>query len=330
MPPVSQFSKTSFLVSPLSIHKGDLFCSKCHRAYRGIPVNLYDSVMAGKKIAVAIIHGIGKTPPDFAEGMKADLLRRFTNAGANPNDLIMKSVYWSPVLQGLEDELSRRTKAGGPQGYGALREFMVSFAADAIAYQPAPHEQEIYEKVHQVVAQALRALAEEAGPTAPLCVIAHSLGTIVASNYFYDLQTHPRRKIIADPVETSIGDTPLDWGETLSLFYTLGSPLALWSLRYTNFGSPLAVPAPALKHHWPALGGEWINYYDKNDVIGYPLKTINAAYSAAVKEDRVVSVGNLFTTLTPLCHTQYWTDRNVTSPLATALVDMWKKVNPPT
>lgn len=283
----------------------------------------------GQKIAVAIVHGIGKTPADFAEGMMEDLRGRFSSEGADPNDLVMKPVYWSPVLQGLEDELSRRTKAGGPQGYGALRNFMISFAGDAIAYQPAPQERDIYEKIHQVVAQTLHALAEEAGPTAPLCVIAHSLGTIVASNYFYDLQTHPRRKIIANPVEAVIGETPLDWGETLSLFYTLGSPIALWSLRYTNFGSPLTVPAPYLDHHWRGLGGEWINYYDKNDVIGYPLKSVNADYAAAVKEDRVISVGNIFRTLTPLCHTEYWTDRDVTTPIATALVEMWRKVNPP-
>ncbi|MBL0059029.1 MAG: hypothetical protein IPP35_07955 [Elusimicrobia bacterium] len=91
----------------------------------------------GQKIAVAIIHGVGNTPADFADGMIADIRRRFANAGAANEDLVLKPVYWSPVVQGMEDELSRRVRLGGPLGYGALRDFMVSFAGDAIAYQPA-------------------------------------------------------------------------------------------------------------------------------------------------------------------------------------------------
>ena len=283
----------------------------------------------GQKIAVAIIHGIGKTPPDFADKMIQDLRARFGGHGADTHDLVLKPVYWSPLMQGVEDELTRRVKQGGPQGYGSLREFMISFAGDAIAYQPAPRERDVYNKIHQVVAHSLRSLAEEAGPAAPLCVISHSLGTIIASNFFYDLQTHPVRKVIADSVIASMGDSPLDRGETLSLFYTLGSPIALWSLRYTDFGSPLSVPAPTLEKRYPGLGGEWINYFDKNDVIAYPLKTVNGAYATAVKEDRMVSVGNIFTTFTPFCHTAYWTDPNVTSPIAQALVNLWRKRNPP-
>lgn len=283
----------------------------------------------GQKIAVAIIHGIGKTPPDFADEMITDLHDRFGEENAEGKDLVIKPVYWSPLMQGVEDVLARRVKEGGPQGFGALRDFMISFAGDAIAYQPAPRERDVYDKIHQAVAKTLRSLAEEAGPSAPLCIISHSLGTIIASNFFYDLQTHARRKIISDPVMASMGDSPLDRGETLSLFYTLGSPLALWSLRYADFGAPLTVPAPALGIHWPGLRGEWINYFDKNDVIAYPLKTINEAYAAAVKEDRAVSVGNIFTALTPFCHTAYWTDRDVTFPLAKALANLWRKVNSP-
>lgn len=281
----------------------------------------------GQKIAVAIIHGIGKTPPDFADKMIHDLRGKFGEEGAETTDLVIKPVYWSPIIQGVEDVLARRVKEGGPQGFGALRDFMVSFAGDAIAYQPAPHERDVYDKIHQVVAITLRSLAEEAGPSAPLCVISHSLGTIIASNFFYDLQTHSRRKIISDPVMASMGDSPLDRGETLTLFYTLGSPIALWSLRYTDFGTPLRVPAPTLEKHWPALEGEWINYFDKNDVIAYPLKTVNGSYATAVKEDRAVSVGNIFTTLTPFCHTAYWTDRDVTSPIAKSLAVLWQKLN---
>jgi hypothetical protein len=106
----------------------------------------------GQKIAMAFVHGMGKTPADLPKGKMEDLRGRFSSEGADPNNLVMKPVYWSLVLQGLEDELSRRTKEGGPQGYGALQNSMISFAGDDIAYQPAPQERDIYEKIHRLVA----------------------------------------------------------------------------------------------------------------------------------------------------------------------------------
>jgi hypothetical protein len=259
--------------------------------------------------------------------MMDELRRRFSTLGGRAEDLILRPVYWSPVIQSAEDELARRTALGGPLGYSQLRNFMISFAGDAIAYQPAPRERDVYEKIHKVMAHTLRALAEEAGPRAPLCVVAHSLGTVIASNYIYDLQARAKKNLLADPVLAVKGDTPLENGETLALLYTLGSPLALWSLRYQNFGSPIQIPSPDLARHWPQATGEWVNFYDKNDVIGFPLKTINPAYAAAVKEDRVVNVGNLLTTLTPLCHTAYWTDNDVTKPIAESLARVWRQTN---
>lgn len=282
----------------------------------------------GQKIAVAIIHGIGRTAVDFADGMMSDLRNRFVKAGAPADGLVMKPVFWSPVVQGEEDELSRRTKAGGPTAWRRLREFMVSFAGDAIAYQPVPGDRSVYDRVHKEAAKIFRALSEEAGAKAPLCVIAHSLGTIVASNYIYDLQTHPRKNLISDHVLAEMGQTPLEKGETLTMLYTLGSPIALWNLRYTDFGMPVRVPSPELAGHWPGLSGEWVNFYDKDDVIGYPLKSVNPAYGEAVTKDRAVEVGSFWTGWTPMSHVQYWADKKVTRPIARALADVWKTVNP--
>lgn len=281
------------------------------------------------KIAVAFVHGIGKTEETFAVPMMDEVRRRFVRSGGRGEDLVFRPVYWSPVIQKAEDELWRRASSGRTLGYGALRQFMVSFAGDAIAYQPAPGERDVYDKVHGVMAQTLRALADEAGPQAPLCLVAHSLGTVIASNYIYDLQARGRKNLLGPAVLSAKRDTPLENGETLALLFTLGSPLALWSLRYPDFGAPIRVPAPDLARHWPGLSGAWTNLFDKNDVIGFPLKPINAAYAAAVTEDRAVNVGNPLTTLTPLSHTAYWRDNDVTGPLADGLLRLWRQAHPP-
>src|SRR5262249_34861522 len=163
-------------------------------------------------------------------------------------------------------------KPSNPWGYPTLRRFMIDFAADALAYLPIPGYRGIYDSIHAIVAQGIKTLAAKAGPEAPLCIIAHNLGTVIARNYLYYLQVFPRKKLICAPVRRAMGKTPLDKGETLAALFTMGSPLALWSLRFNNFGTPITVPSPELAAYHAALQGEWTNFYDASDVIGYPLK----------------------------------------------------------
>src|SRR5690606_39826304 len=88
-------------------------------------------------------------------------------------------------------------RAGDPRPHApSLHDALpiVSFAGDAIAYQPIPradnpHPHEyIYTDIHERVARKLQRLARRAGSDAPLCLIGHSLGTIGARKYLYDLQ----------------------------------------------------------------------------------------------------------------------------------------------
>lgn len=287
-----------------------------------------------QRIAVAIVHGIGEQKPDFAAGIICELLERFTKLvkshTTHPQaELVMEPVYWAPVLQQDENELWKRLLAGGELDFIGLRRFMVNFAADAIAYQPVPGERFTYEKIHAEMARAISRLATGAGPDAPLCVIAHSLGTVIASNYFYDLQTDARKRLIPSAARKEMGKTPIERGETFTSLYTFGSPIALWSLRYSEFGRPIKVPSPKLSGHHPGLEAEseWINFYDKDDVIGYPLKKLNDAYRQAVKKDIQVNAGGWLSSWNPLSHNGYWTDNDVTRPIAEGLARVWKRAN---
>ena len=94
-------------------------------------------------------------------------------------------------------------------------------------------------------------------------------------------------------------------GETLTHFYTLGSPIALWTMRFEHFGRPIAVPSPTLK---PLGIGEWVNFYDKDDIIAYPLKGLNAEYAQTVTEDREIRCPGPFA-WTPASHGGYFKSR---------------------
>lgn len=277
------------------------------------------------KIAIAVVHGVGKQEPAFAEPMRRRLERLCGRLGGA--EFVIHPVYWSPVFKRREAEALKRAQTGGALRYPRLRRFVMGYLGDAIAYQMTPGDRRAYDRVHEAFADTLRALAAVAGPTAPLCVIAHSLGTVIASNYLYDLQADESRNLIAPSVRARMGSTPLDRGETLTLFYTLGSPIALWSLRYREFGLPIRVPSPHLTRHHPALRGEWINFYDQDDVVATPLRSLNEDYGRVVTEDRQVNVGNLLTHWNPFSHLSYWTTRDVLKPIAAALVRTWKAIN---
>jgi hypothetical protein len=150
---------------------------------------------------------------------------------------------------------------------------------------------------------------------------------VIASNYLYDLQVEPAKPLISDTVKREMGDSPLDRGETLTLFYTLASPIAIWSLRYHEYGVPIRVPSPHLTDYHPPLRGEWVNFYDKHDVIGYPLKPLNRLYEEVVRADQEVRVGGLLSGWNPLAHFAYWTAATVTEPIAKALAATWLAVN---
>lgn len=93
-----------------------------------------------QSVAVAIVHGIGRQREDFASAIILQLRRRVAQKlGADPAQaprFFFQPVYWAPVLQNEEDDLWSRLRKGGRLGWRGLREFMVDFAADAIAYQP--------------------------------------------------------------------------------------------------------------------------------------------------------------------------------------------------
>lgn len=61
---------------------------------------------------------------------------------------------------------------------------------------------------------------------------------------------------------------------------------------------------------------KWLNYYDPDDVLGYPLKPINAEYRKVVSKDIAINTGGILTSWNPMAHNGYWTDNDFTKPVA--------------
>ena len=103
--------------------------------------------------------------------------------------------------------------------------------------------------------------------------------------------------------------------KTLAGFITFGSNLALFSLalpQYEGIRFPSATLPEPLRS-----AARWNNYYDPEDVLGYPIKPLCQGYLNNPQiEDHAIEVGNIFTSWNPLSHEGYWTDDDFTVPVA--------------
>jgi len=279
--------------------------------------------------------------------------------------LVMEPAFWAPVFEPGQEQLSERlggrgsrlllglldrlaaqasqgstlallaaaSTAGlrwlpglGDAHFPTLRWLIVHYLGDAVAYHSGSDTTGSYAEVQAILARSLHTLAEKAGGEAPLVVLGHSLGSVVSSDFLYDLQNAGEGTPLTPQARAVLGDTPLERGETFGWYYTLGSPLALWAQRHPDFGVPLTVPHRRFREHHPDQSGEWINVYDPDDVISSQLRPLSDAWAAAVTEDRRVSVGPWPLGLTPLAHPFYWNDRRVLVPIASALAQAWHRL----
>ena len=259
-----------------------------------------------KDLAVVVIHGMGAQDPPFAQPMIDELTDRVRDAGHDPDRIAWQSVFWADVLEPRQRRYLVDARRGNDLDFIKLRRFVLSALGDASAYRKLPGAANTtYQQIHARVAQGLDDLyATGLGSTAkPLLVLAHSLGGHIMSNYVWDMQQG-----------TAAAPNPFERMETLAGMVTFGCNIPLFTFAYDPV-VPIDFPGPALT---PAVAAKakWLNFFDPDDVLGYPLKPINAAYDNTVDQDIAINVGSILTSWNPLSHTGYWTDNDLTRPVA--------------
>jgi hypothetical protein len=284
------------------------------------------------RMGVLLIHGMGQQERADAAPMIRELCEHVTAAGGDADEICFESAWWAPVLEGREKDLLRRMEMGNDLDWMKLRRFVVHSLGDAIAYQDtnrhtAPDQINVYQQVHARIAQAMaqlrtriRAQAAPDAPEVPLVVIAHSLGCHMISNYIWDVRDSPNARRPGNPFEAF---------ETLTAIVMFGCNIPLFTLAYTSL-EPIHFPTANLSSCFPpdtpaeriAKVAQWLNFYDPDDVLGYPLRSLDPKFAAAVTADVEVNVGKPWSSWNPLSHTAYWTDDDVTKPTAQLLRDI--------
>jgi hypothetical protein len=139
--------------------------------------------------------------------------------------------------------------------------------------------------------------------------MAHSLGCHMISNYIWDIQRV--READREWIE-ELG--PFERMQTLAGMITFGCNIPLFTFACRRV-VPIAFPAKELPKAIRDKA-KWLNFFDPDDVLGFPLKPINKAYDTVVDADIDINVGGIFTNWNPVSHNKYWEDKSMTKPVA--------------
>jgi hypothetical protein len=257
------------------------------------------------ELAVVVIHGMGSQSPDYADDMIDELNQRVSDSGKDAEAIAWQTIYWDDILQGRQLKYFRDAKRSGDLDFISLRKFMLTAFGDASAYQKVDSDANtVYEEIHRRVEDVIHNLyvSDLASQPKPLIVLAHSLGGHIMSNYIWDVQH-------ADNPPANAFER-MDY---LAGIVTFGCNIPLFTFAYEKVVPiafpPLNLPGPLKKK------AKWFNFYDPDDVLGYPLKAINPDYRKVVARDIPINVGGILTSWNPMSHNKYWTDDDFTKPV---------------
>lgn len=292
------------------------------------------------KLGVLILHGVGSQKPDYAGGMIKKLRSRITKLKFNPDDISWEPAYLADILETKEARLWDNLSADNVMDFKKVRKFIIHNFGDAVAYQRTSISgMDVYTKIHSRIHQHLKRLRislrkglSSTDPDKPLVIMAHSLGGYMVSNYIWDIQQSNRTSTARGRrIRREFGGNDFLEMKTLTGIVTFGCNIPLFSLAYEKFEA-ITFPHKDLPAYFPPntprpdikKAARWLNFYDRDDVLGYPLKPLSPSYRAVVAEDKEINVGKWYKSWNPLSHGGYWKDKDMINPVSDLLAGILK------
>jgi hypothetical protein len=296
-------------------------------------------------VAVVFVHGIFAKAIQYSAGMQDRLLKLL------PKELRVyvdfEEVFWAGPVRGRQTAYMKNAKIDADIVENRLRTFFIEGLGDAAAYQKTrQRENSIYYQVHDEINATLRRFDGRLHRNTPLVFVGHSLGSHIISSYVWDLNRlkqksdddirnepdelvrhlHAELKQASDfrRLDTLAG--LITFGSNIPLFTFTFGPARIYPLTRApkdGAGGNLmpAFPGPKL----PAAlqeNAQWLNFYSKRDVLGYPLKPLNEYFGAEPRiEDVCVRSESRISRIVPYwsnisAHIGYWTNPTVLSRTA--------------
>jgi pimeloyl-ACP methyl ester carboxylesterase len=281
-----------------------------------------------KKLGVLVLHGIGTSHEHFDKPFKAKLYKILTEMGKDTQVIAYQKVYWAEYINKRQIQYfdDCRSNPNNDLDWIRTRRFVINNLSDASAYQSKHGQTNTnYNNIIRTIYQAVRLIKTELNADdKPLIVIAHSLGGFIINNYIWDAHKLHAGKAV-------------DWPEGISINGKFENMINVAGMITFGCNIPLFVigndPIEAIQFPHPELTDElkgkaqWYNYYDPDDILGWPLRELQYsfdgrekpetvyAYPDVVTKDEPMQVGHLLG-WSPLSHMDYWTNRKFVNAVA--------------
>lgn len=248
----------------------------------------------GKKVAVVTLHGMGMDADGYSDGLK-DKLAAFM--GQAWSQVSFHAITYDDIHQQQQEQLWQdiKTNPGNDVANHFLRKFFLYYCSDALSLERGrSFPSSTYIRIQEAIADGLTHVHQTFAPGQSYKVIfvAHSLGCQVISNYLWD----------KDQNQHYFADRRPAWQrlEQLSTLVTLGCNIPIFTAGLARRQSFRA----------PSEGFRWDNFYDPDDVLGWPVRQLGLDYER-LATDIAVNAGGLFTSWNFFSHQGYWTDWDI-------------------
>lgn len=278
-----------------------------------------------RQVALLTIHGMGETLPDYADPVFAAQRARMA-ADQVQAWLLCRSIYYQDILKPNQEEVWARVDAATKLHYDDLRRFLLFGFGDAAGLENRKEDDgSVYELAQAAIARQMLDVYQH-GPDAALVFLAQSLGGQVLSSYIYDAQKAAGGGPVAAGIWKDVdawslralgrrltdGEKRFIGGATCTAFLTTGCNIPIFVAAHKEMDiKPIAPPTPSF---------EWLNIFDPDDALGWPLQPLSPGYATMVN-DVSINAGQgmvkwILESWNPLSHLAYWSDNKVLEPLA--------------
>lgn len=257
-----------------------------------------------KKIVILTIPGIGTKDVGYSTDFEKDI-RRFTSNNVNANLRVLETRPFSVTeVDENQNNLFRRLDAANKLG-GILspRKFVLEAFGDGVTFErDSSNPESTYYKIHNYLKRKIEDANALLNEGDIFVILGASMGIHILSTYIWD----------ADNGKGVFQNTPATTNQNLkNLDYlaTIGCniPLFVSGLRETQI-----VAIDKRNNHFT-----WDNYYDRDDVLGWPLQQMSSSYNELVNDYEIntgMYVGS---------HTKYWDDNDFTKPFSAKLDELY-------
>lgn len=259
-----------------------------------------------KKIILLAIPGIGSHSAGYSNELHEAIRRYSKNSPLENSYSFIESLPFSAtdVDQNQNALFTRLNTANKLGGMLSLRKFVMDAFGDGVTFEREPNGRNSnYKKIHRYLRDKVRevnALLNQ-NNGAKIVIVAASMGVHVLSTYIWDADNN--LGIFKNEPATDRENL-----RNLDYLFSLGCNIPLFIS-----GKNESEIQPIEKRNDRFV---WDNYYDEDDVLGWPLADINSAYGELVN-DIEINTGQYVGS-----HVRYWKDKNFSKPLVQKLIEL--------